>query len=125
MKNKIKYLLWLLFIIQTSLIYAEKPRINCYWLPWCTDEDPANPSDYWSNFTWISFLTKVIWEMIQYVAVIAVIALISSWILYMLSWWEEEKAKKAKRWIIWSLVWVFLSISAWSIINILNLLRFN
>ena len=43
-----------------------------------------------------------------------------SGIMYMLSWGQEEKIKKAKTWIIWSLVWVLLSISSWYIINIIN-----
>jgi len=40
--------------------------------------------------------------------------------MYLISGGEEEKVKKAKTWIIWSLVGVFLSISAWGIIGILN-----
>jgi hypothetical protein len=46
--------------------------------------------------------------------------LILSGMMYLVSWGEEEKVKKAKMWIVWSLVWVFLSVSAWGIINMLN-----
>jgi hypothetical protein len=42
--------------------------------------------------------------MLQYVSVVAVIALMLSGFLYLLSGGEEEKTKKAKNWIIWSLV---------------------
>lgn len=86
--------------------------INCKWLPWCWSST--------SNQAIFTFTSKLISELIKYVAVFAVLALIISWIKYILSSWEEEKAKKAKTWIIWSLVWVFISISAWSIINIIN-----
>jgi hypothetical protein len=44
--------------------------------------------------------------------------------MYLLSWGEEDKTKKAKSWIIWSLVWVLTSISAWWIINMLNNLTY-
>jgi hypothetical protein len=40
-----------------------------------------------------------------------------SGVMYMVSWGEEEKTKKAKSWIIWSLVGVFLSISSYYIIS--------
>ena len=74
---------------------------------------------------WVDDIVSNIWwdiisTLIQYVAVIAVISLIISWIMYLLSWWEEEKVKKAKNWIIWSLVWVLLAISAYWIINLIN-----
>lgn len=123
-----KFLLY--FLVFSSLwvsiitfAWWNAPEVNCYWLPWCTDSDIEAPWTPWNNFTWIPFLSNLIWEVIKYVSVISVIALMIAWIMYMVSAWEEEKAKKAKSWIIWSLVWVFLSISAWWIINILNLFK--
>jgi hypothetical protein len=44
-------------------------------------------------------------------------------VMYLISAWEDEKANKAKKWIIYSLVWVFVSSSAWWIINLINNLR--
>lgn len=88
------------------------PDIKCGWLPWCLTNDKNNAV--------FNFTSKLISNLINYVAVFAVLALIISWIMYILSGWDEEKTKTAKNWIIWSLVWVFLSISAWSIISIIN-----
>jgi hypothetical protein len=68
----------------------------------------------------LKWVSALIWEFIKYVAVVAVITLMISGIMYLVSGWEEEKVKKAKTWIIWSLVWVFFSVSAWWIINVLN-----
>jgi len=114
--NKIKkyfYISYLFIIIWINNVFA-KPEIigdveNL--LPWS-----------WVNPNQIS--TRVWWElisnMIKYVAVIAVITVMLSWIMYLISGWEEEKVKKAKNWIIWSLVWVFLSVSAMAIIKIIN-----
>jgi hypothetical protein len=42
--------------------------------------------------------------MIKYTSVIAVIALMIAGIMYLISGGEEEKIKKAKRWIIWALI---------------------
>jgi hypothetical protein len=42
--------------------------------------------------------------------------------MYMLSGGDDEKVKKAKNWITWSLIWVIFSLSAWSIVNIINTL---
>lgn len=102
------------------------PTVNCVGLPGCADTDKSKPKDYTpkelSQSVSMKWVSRLISQMIQYVAVIAVISLMGSGLLYILSWWEEEKIKKAKTWITWSLVGVFLSLMAWWIINILNTL---
>lgn len=104
-----------------SAAWTTAPAVNCYWLPGCYDKSPEKPSapSVETNL-WIQKISNLIWNLIKYVAVFAVIALILSGLMYLISWWEEEKVKKAKSWIIWSLVWVILSVSAWGIINVLN-----
>ena len=106
------------YMIFLENIYAEPP-IWCAWLPFCEEEN-----NLIGDSAGYIFIDEVWWklvsELIQYVAVIAVISLMISWIMYLLSWWEEEKVKRAKSWIIWSLVWVVLSIWAWGIVNIIN-----
>jgi len=116
-----KFFLAILLFFFNCIVFASTPIINWVWLPGNDDTDimdPSNPS--LTQNIGIQFIASVIWEIIQFIAVIAVIALIISGIMYLISAWEEEKTKKAKTWIIWSLVWVFLSISAWWIINIIN-----
>lgn len=120
MFKRIMVLIFVLFWFIWNFTYAEAPNVNCYWLPGCPNTDKSVPSDNVDYDLWADVITSIIWQAIQYVAAIAVITLIISGIMYMLSWWEEEKIKKAKSWIIWSLVWVFLSISAWWIINMIN-----
>ena len=120
MKNiyKIKLLLILLllsYFIFSFELFASAPDVNCKWLPWCGSSN----ADISKNIS-ISKVSNLIWESIKYVAVIAVMSLMVSWVMYLVSWWDEEKTKKAKTAIIWSLVWVFLSISAWPIINLIN-----
>lgn len=91
---------------------ANWPTINCEWLPWCSSESNTKAS--------IDLIWNIVSELIKYVAVVAVVALMWAWIMYILSAWEEEKTKKAKKWIIWSLVWVFISISWYFLINAIN-----
>ena len=100
---------------------TEAPKVNCICLPGCPDKDIENQGGYNidDNVT-LKWVSALIWEFIKYVAVVAVITLMISGIMYLVSGWEEEKVKKAKTWIIWSLVWVFFSVSAWWIINVLN-----
>ncbi len=113
-----KYLLisfWLI-ISFINIVFAEAPKLLELWLPW-EEVDPEKVATEIGG--------GLIATLIKYVAVIAVIALMLSWIMYLMSGWEEEKIKKAKNWILWSLVWVLLSISAWWIINLINNLQIN
>jgi hypothetical protein len=112
MIKNIFYTLFALFSVNILNIYAgNSPTINCWGLPWCWDN--------WYNDDKIveKISANIITEMIKYIAVLAVIALMISWIMYMISGWEEEKVKKAKTWIIWSLVGVLLSISSYYIVS--------
>ena len=99
----------------------DAPRVNCIGLPGCVDTvlDSPTAANVSQNMP-LQFVTSIISQLIQFVAIIAIIALIISGILYLISGWEEEKVKRAKTRIIWSLVWVVLSLSAWGIINMLN-----
>lgn len=114
--KKFIFTIYFYFLI-TFTTFASDPWVVCGWLPWCKN----NVSWKW----FFSFIWSFIQELIKYVAVIAVIAVMWYWIMYIISIWEEEKIKKAKNWIIWSLVWVLLSVSAWAIINMLNQFKIN
>lgn len=114
------FLILLAFFVDNS--FAFDMPVKCEWLPWC--------NDWWD---WMvhegkifSFIWKVTSEFIKYIAIFSVVALMLAWINFIVwGWlsWEEEKVSKAKSWVIWALVWVILSISAWGIINVLNNLQ--
>jgi len=125
-------LLFSFFSVNNTFAWdPEIPTVNCIWLPGCLDENIDAPStaSYTNMVKWwwvtLSVTTKLITMLIEYTAVIAVISLMISWIMYLISFWEEEKIKKAKSWIIWSLGWVLISISAWWIVNIINNISIN
>lgn len=107
--KKIIFLL-ISFQLYISSVFATEPNIECEWLPWCG----ADGSDA------LTFIWKLVSELIKYVAVVAVIALIAAGFMYIFSAGEDEKTKKARKWIIWSLIAVFISISWYFMINLIN-----
>lgn len=120
MKNFRQILIFSIFIVLfiklNIVLWANNaPDVVCDWLPWCWNENN------WDDDSFFQFLWNVISEMINYAAVFSVISLVFAWLNYVFSFWEDEKIKKSKTWILWSLVWVFITVSAWSIINLLNL----
>lgn len=110
MIKKIFYIILAILSTKLNAFAVNSPDINCEWLPGCNTQDDKIIEKISAN---------IITEMIKYIAVLAVIALMISWIMYMLSGWEEEKTKKAKTWITWSLVGVFLSISSYYIVSVI------
>lgn len=106
-------IIWYIFFIFTP-IYAE-PEIMCNWLPWCDSGwSLSNSSDV------LDFIGDLISKLIQYVAVVAVLALIVAGFMYIFSAWDDTKAKNARKWIIRSLIAVLISVSASLLINLIN-----
>lgn len=110
-------LLWVICMWGGGWGSSSGPAVVCNGLPGC--------SSWVTGKSFFGFLWNLISAGIKYVAVIAVIALIISGMMYLTSGWEDEKVKKAKKWIIWALVGVFVSTSAWAIINLVNSFRIN
>ena len=90
--------------------FAWEPTIVCEWLPWCSD----------SSWGTLEFIWLLVAELIKYVAVVAVFALIAAGFMYIFSAWEDEKTKTARKWIMWSIIAVFISISWYYLINLIN-----
>ena len=115
-------ILWIISCLwMTQMTFAEPPAVNCFGLPGCVDSDISEPQapTVPDNKAW-KFVGNIITQLIQYVAALAVIALMGSGIMYLVSSGEEEQVNRAKKWIIWSLVGVIFSISAYGIIELVN-----
>lgn len=109
-------LFFILISLKVNTVLWADPYIECEWLPWCNVASSTNA---------LSFVKTLVAELIKYVAVVAVLALIAAGFMYIFSWWEEEKVKKARKWIIWSIVAVFISISWYFLINLINEAQIN
>lgn len=125
-----KYIYCIISIIFYSLVSVQAfaatnaPTINCYGLPGCNDEKwlPSDPNVKENSFT--EAIAETIAFLMPYVAVLAVLAIMISGVMYLLSAGDEDKVNRAKKWIIWSLVWVLLSLSSWYIVATLWKLSF-
>jgi len=115
MKKIFFSLIWIFFIINSTFAW-DHPFIPKLWLPWDNTTTQTVLDKTWAFFISI---------FIKFVAVFAVISLMLAWIMYIISGWEEEKTKKAKTWILWSVIWVIFSISAWGIVNMINNIYIN
>jgi len=113
MKQYLFFFIILLINVSKVFAWATLAPLECSSLIWCNDDVYSSDWPLW-------IIWEFIWEMILYTAVVAVLSLMISWIFYIISFWEEERTKKAKKWITWSLVWVVVSVSAWFIINSIN-----
>ena len=124
-----KILILLIISLFPLVTFADKwPWINCYWLPGCkisTQWKNDYETDKEVSFSWwVVYLTNVISDGIKYTAVFSVLAIIMSGIYFVSSAWNEDKAKRAKKLVTWSIIWVLISTSAWSMVSILNKFKF-
>lgn len=121
MKKILFILVWLSSFTYT--VFAQQvPWINSSGLPWDQNTElwiPSSATDY-DNTPFESLADFVIGYFIQFVAVVAVLSLMISGIMLIVSWGEEEKFKKAKTWFTWSLTGVVLALMALYIINFIN-----
>lgn len=99
-------------LIPAVLFGADIPNIECGWLPGC-EGTPSEDGIY-------GIIWSVIALLIQYVAVFAVLAVMYGGIMYLISSGDEEKTKKARTIIIWALVGTLISVSAYTLITMLN-----
>lgn len=128
MKYIYTFLATALYFLLASHAFAvdSSPRINCYGLPGCPDDNKAKPSppDVSDN-SFTQAIVDTISFVMPYVAIFAIIAVMISGVMYLISAGDEDKVNRAKKWIIWSLLWVLLSVSSWFIIATLWQLNFN
>ncbi|MFA5917270.1 MAG: hypothetical protein WC850_03510 [Candidatus Gracilibacteria bacterium] len=109
-------LFFILISLKVNTVLGADPYIECEGLPGCNVASSTNA---------LSFVKTLVAELIKYVAVVAVLALIAAGFMYIFSGGEEEKVKKARKWIIWSIVAVFISISGYFLINLINEAQIN
>lgn len=111
-------LLWWIFLAPA---YAKIEKPQSMWLPtFSTNKDLVGDVVQVRKDNPHGFLTKWIAEWIKYVWLLAVISLIIGWFMYMISYWSDDKTKKAKNIIMYSIIGVLVSIAAYSLVDIIN-----
>ncbi|MDD4351446.1 MAG: hypothetical protein PHU71_00485 [Candidatus Gracilibacteria bacterium] len=80
------------------------------------DEDFGLPTTGGQGLPFL--IGKVITYAANIIATVAVVALVYAAFSYMMAGGDEEKAKKAKMMIVWTLVGLLIAIFSWSFVNI-------
>lgn len=113
-------IVWFLLFNQT---FATTNNIK--WELWNTNQWIGLPT-FWDNSWSIKianphwFISLFIAEGIKYVWMLAVISLTIWWMMYITSYWVEAKTKKAKYVVMYSIIWVLISLWAYSLVEIVN-----
>ncbi len=107
--------------VKWDIISADPMWLPTFWtkkevINWLIQFDRKN--SHW-------FLVKAISEGIKYVWLLAVLSLTIWWIMYMTSYWTDDKTKKAKNVILYSIIWVVISIGAFALVEIVNNINLN
>lgn len=79
---------------------------------------------YWVSITWekaVNFTTKIIQPFIDLLSMSAWFLFVWVWILsfYKLvaSWWDESKQEEAKKWVIFSILWIIAIKVSWALVE--------
>lgn len=119
-------LIWLLSFLHTSLASA-----NIFWwsnqkIPYCTwnecwlqqwVEQVKSSGIMWIITEWTAswYIQRVVIYILWFLSIIAVILIIYAWFNMLTSAWDDEKAKKSKSIIIYSIIWLVIIFLAWPI----------
>lgn len=122
--KKIKYFaIFIIALLLPIITFANTSTLdfkNEFWLPgfyeWWGIIKKENP---------VKFLFVIIKEVTKYVAILAIIATMIWWLMFLFSAWSDEKVKKAKNVIIYSIIWVVVSIASFTLVDIINNLTLN
>lgn len=121
MKHFLKKKIFLFVIVITNLFTI---TVFANWIKW-PDEDVSGwlpfqtTGSFWKN-TSQEFISKWISEAIKYLGLIAVVTLTIWWIMYIISFWSDDKTKRAKNVIVYSIVGVVVAMAAYLLIDIVN-----
>ncbi len=85
--------------------------------PWVVAPWDSLDLSHWNSFS--DSLKKWSEKIAILIGSLAVFMLVYASFLLVISWWEEEKIKKAKDIIKWTLLWFIWLISAWLIVMII------
>jgi len=63
------------------------------------------------------YIQDIVKYILSFLALVATLIIIYAWFTVLISVWDEEKTKKSKQMIIYSIIWLVIIFMAWPIIN--------
>lgn len=132
-----KYLLWILAVISilfsfwnvewytnsnTNSIFNNKETDVPYcnnWECWIPEWVEAIKDIDWlvTDRSATEYIQDIVVYVLRFLAIIATILIIYAWFNLLTSAWDEEKAKKSKQIIIYTIIWIFIIFIAWPLIK--------
>lgn len=61
-------------------------------------------------------ITKYLWYFLW---VVSFAVVLYAWVLLLKSEWDQQELKKANKMLIWGMIWIFTSLLAYSIVNVI------
>ena len=119
----------IILLLLTSFLFIDISSINawCTTLDWClSGSDLVNP---WNAEIWawevkskiLGWVTKIWW----FFGLMAIWAIVWGAFMMVISAWEEEKVKKAKDMVKWSIIWFLWIVLASSLIALVVNFMYN
>ena len=76
------------------------------WDPFWVSRITENLRNWWNDLVWTA--DGIAWYIIWLFYFIAVMVWIYWWFLILVSWWDEEKVKKWKNYVIYMIIWLII-----------------
>jgi len=95
------YISIIIAIIISSQSYAQTAN-NLFWI----DKISPNLKSGWSDL--VLTTNNILWYIIGLLYFISVIIWILWWFKILVSWWDEEKVKKWKNYILYMIYWLII-----------------
>lgn len=73
-------------------------------------------SNEWTIFQYLKIINSYLWFAIWW---IAMAILMYAWILMITAWWDKAKVWKAWKMALYSLIWIFVAMLSYRIVNII------
>ena len=135
-----KFIVWILVFLSVFLsfwnVYSASDSIfknTTNEIPYCNDWECwlkewvkaiKNIDAVVNNRTASQYIQDVVVYLLRFLALIATLFIIYAWFNLLTAAWDEEKATKSKKIILYAVLWLFIIFIAWPLIEfVLNIIN--